>query len=280
MRKEIVNGLDQSAILADGQMYWIQQPKPKEGSMYWYRAPSVDVELTSSILMVHFLKPNLSSADIGKAYQIVSWLTKLQNPYGGFASTQDTVVALEALALYALKTYSKDGPDLPASISSEGFSHEILVDTTNRLLLQTAQLPAIPSSYTVQAQGHGCLFLQTTLRYNIPPPRSDFTFALSVRTECIGLNAARFPVTIQSRYTGNRVSTNMVLIKVKMLSGYSPVTESLEELKKMPVVKKIEREVEQVTLYVDELTRDSVLYPCGAARNPSEGPEACQREGL
>ncbi|CAM5081771.1 unnamed protein product, partial [Eretmochelys imbricata] len=231
---------------------WTQQPKPKEGSMYWYRAPSVDVELTSSILMVHFLKPNLSSADIGKASQIVSWLTKQQNPYGGFASTQDTVVALEALALYALKTYSKDGPDLPASISSEGFSHEIQVDTTNRLLLQTAQLPAIPSSYTVQAQGHGCLFLQTTLRYNIPPPRSDLTFALSVRTECIGLNAARFPVTIQSRYTGNRVSTNVVLIKVKMLSGYSPVTESLEELKKMPVVKKIEREVEQVTLYLDE----------------------------
>ncbi|CAM4439331.1 unnamed protein product, partial [Lepidochelys olivacea] len=164
----------------------------------------------------------------------------------------DTVVALEALALYALKTYSKDGPDLPASISSEGFSHEIQVDTTNRLLLQTAQLPAIPSSYTVQAQGHGCLFLQTTLRYNIPPPRSDLTFALSVRTECIGLNAAHFAVTIQSRYTGNRVSTNMVLIKVKMLSGYSPVTKSLEELKKMPVVKKIEREVEQVTLYLDE----------------------------
>ncbi|CAM5078869.1 unnamed protein product, partial [Natator depressus] len=191
----------------------------------------------------------------------------------------DTVVSLEALALYALKTYSKDGPDLPASISSEGFSHEIQVDITSRLLLQTVQLPAIPSSYTVQAQGHGCLFLQTTLRYNIPPPRSDLTFALSVRTECIGLNAARFPVTIQSCYTGNRVSTNME----KMLSGYSPVTESLEEgerahsrlqpsiksvcrenwfvatrrlirkaLKKMPVVKKTEREVEQVTLYLDE----------------------------
>ncbi|CAM4440102.1 unnamed protein product [Lepidochelys olivacea] len=64
----------------DGRMYWTQQPKPKEGSMYWYRAPSADVELTSSILMVHFLKPNLSSADIRKASQIVSWLTKQQNP--------------------------------------------------------------------------------------------------------------------------------------------------------------------------------------------------------
>ncbi|XP_034641999.1 alpha-1-inhibitor 3-like isoform X2 [Trachemys scripta elegans] len=200
MRKEIVNRLDQSAILADGHMYWTQQPKPKEGSMYWYRAPSVDVELTSSNLMVHLLKPNLSSADIRRASQIVSWLTKQQKSYGGFASTQGTVVALEALALYGLKTYSKDGPDLHASISSEGFSHEIQVNDTNQLLLQTVQLPAIPSSYTVQAQGHRCLFLQTTLRYNIPPPRSDLTFAPSVRTECIGLKAIRFPITVHSQH--------------------------------------------------------------------------------
>ncbi|XP_074858484.1 alpha-2-macroglobulin-like protein 1 [Carettochelys insculpta] len=260
MRKKIVSRLDQSAILADGQMYWTQRARPKEGSMYWDRAPSVDVELTSSILMAHLLKPNLSSSDIGRASQIVSWLTKQQNPYGGFASSQDTVVALEALALYAIKTYSKDGTDLRASIFSEGFSHEIQVDNTNRLLLQTIELPAIPSSYTVQAQGLGCLFLQTTLRYNIPLPRRDLTFALSVLTECLSLNATHFPVTIRSRYVGNRVSTNMVLIEVKMLSGYSPVTESLEELQKMPLVKKIEKEVDQVTLYLEELTRDSQDY--------------------
>ncbi|CAM4440150.1 unnamed protein product, partial [Lepidochelys olivacea] len=166
----------------------------------------------------------------------------------------DTVVALEALALYALKTYSKDGPDLPASISSEGFSHEIQVDTTNRLLLQTAQLPAIPSSYTVQAQGHGCLFLQNhpVIQHPSSKERPHLCAVCEDgvhRPECCPLSCHHS----KPGYTGNRVSTNMVLIKVKMLSGYSPVTKSLEELKKMPVVKKIEREVEQVTLYLDEV---------------------------
>ncbi|XP_009698744.1 PREDICTED: alpha-2-macroglobulin-like protein 1, partial [Cariama cristata] len=229
LRQKILKRLDKAAIISDDQIFWSQQTKQEEDSPYWYRAPSVDVELTSSILMAHLSKPSLTSDEIRKASQIVSWLTKQQNPYGGFASTQDTVVALEALALYATKTFSKDGPDLQVSLSSEDFNQNIQVHNTNRLLLQTVELPVIPRDYTVRVQGHGCLFLQAILRYHIPPVRSDITFAVSVQTECTAPNATQFPVTIRARYTGNRVSTNMVLIQVELLSGYSPVAGSLEE---------------------------------------------------
>lgn len=74
--------------LLDDQIFWSQQSKQEEDSLSWYRAPSVDVELTSSILMAHLTKSSLTSDEIKKASQIVSWLTKQQNPYGGFASTQ------------------------------------------------------------------------------------------------------------------------------------------------------------------------------------------------
>ncbi|XP_074444944.1 alpha-2-macroglobulin-like protein 1 [Larus michahellis] len=260
LRQKILKRLDKAAIISDDQIFWSQQSKQEEDSLYWYRAPSVDVELTSIILMAHLSKSSLSSDEIRKASQIVSWLTKQQNPYGGFASTQDTVVALEALALYATKTFSKDGPDLQASLSSEGFNQNIRVDNTNCLLLQTVELPAIPRDYTVHVQGHGCLFLQAILRYHIPPPKSEVTFAVSVQTECTAPNATQFPVTIHARYTGNRVSTNMVLIQVELLSGYSPVADSLEELKKMPLVKKVESEADRVILYLNELTRQPHAY--------------------
>ncbi|KFP34148.1 Alpha-2-macroglobulin-like 1, partial [Colius striatus] len=260
LRQKILKRLDKAAIISDDQIFWSQQSKQEEDSLYWYRAPSVDVELTSSILMAHLSKSSLSSDEIRKASQIVSWLTKQQNPYGGFASTQDTVVALEALALYATKTFSKDGPYLQASLSSEGFNQNIQVDNTNRLLLQTVELPAIPRDYTVHVQGHGCLFVQAILRYHIPPLRSDITFAVSVQTECTTPDAIQFPVIIRARYTGNRVSTNMVLIQVELLSGYSPVAGSLEELKKMPLVKKVESKADQVILYLEELTRESHTY--------------------
>ncbi|KFV51025.1 Alpha-2-macroglobulin-like 1, partial [Tyto alba] len=260
LRQKILKRLDKVAIISDDQIFWSQQSKHEEDSLYWYQAPSVDVELTSTILMAHLSKSSLSSDEIRKASQIVSWLTKQQNPYGGFASTQDTVVALEALALYATKTFSKEGPDLQASLSSEGFHQNIRVDNTNRLLLQTVELPAIPQDYTVRVQGHGCLFLQAVLRYHIPPLRSDVIFAVSVQTECTAPNATQFPVTIHARYTGNRVSTNMVLIQVELLSGYSPVAGSLEELKNMPLVKKVESEADQVILYLEELTRQPHTY--------------------
>ncbi|XP_068811741.1 alpha-2-macroglobulin-like protein 1 isoform X2 [Struthio camelus] len=260
LRQKILKRLDKAAIKSDDQMFWSQQSKQEEESLYWYRAQSVDVELTSSILMAHLSKSSLSSDDIRKASQIVSWLTKQQNPYGGFASTQDTVVALEALALYATKTFSKEGPDLQVSLSSEGFSQNIQVDNTNRLLLQTVELAAIPGDYTVRVQGHGCLFLQAVLRYHIPPQRSDLTFAVSVQTECTLPNATQFPVTVHARYVGNRVSTNMVLIQVELLSGYSPIAGSLKELKKMPLVKKVESEADRVILYLDELTRQPQAY--------------------
>ncbi|XP_010216069.1 PREDICTED: alpha-2-macroglobulin-like protein 1 isoform X3 [Tinamus guttatus] len=88
LMQKILKRLDKAAIKSDDQMFWSQQPKKEGESLYWYQAPSVDVELTSSILMAHLSKSSLSSDDIRKASQIVSWLTKQQNPYGGFASTQ------------------------------------------------------------------------------------------------------------------------------------------------------------------------------------------------
>ncbi|NXB61446.1 A2ML1 protein, partial [Struthidea cinerea] len=260
LRQKILKRLDKAAIISDDQIFWSQQSKQEEDSLSWYRAPSVDVELTSSILMAHLTKSSLSSDEIRKASQIVSWLTKQQNPYGGFASTQDTVVALEALALYATAIFSKDSPDLQVSLTSKGFSQNFRVDKSNRLLLQTVELPAIAQDYTLRVQGHGCLFLQAILRYHIPPLRSEATFALSVQTECTAPDATRFPVTVRARYTGNRVSTNMVLIQVELLSGYSPVAGSLEELKKMPLVKKVESKADQVVLYLEELTRQPQTY--------------------
>ncbi|XP_051470054.1 alpha-2-macroglobulin-like protein 1 isoform X1 [Apus apus] len=259
-RQKILKRLDKAAIISDDQIFWSQQSKQEEDSLYWYRAPSVDVELTSTILMAHLSKSSLSSDERRKVSQIVSWLTKQQNPYGGFASTQDTVVALEALSLYATKTFSKDGPDLQVSLSSEGFNQNFQVDNNNRLLLQTVELPDISQDYNVHVQGHGCLYLQAILRYHIPPLRSDVTFAMSVQTQCTVPNATLFPVTIHARYTGNRVSTNMVLIQVELLSGYSPVASSLEELKKMPLVKKVESEADRVIFYLEELTRQPHTY--------------------
>lgn len=44
--------------------------------------------MTAYVLLAYLSQPQVSSADMGTASQIVRWLSRQQNPYGGFASTQ------------------------------------------------------------------------------------------------------------------------------------------------------------------------------------------------
>lgn len=68
----------------DGELYW--QPMPTSPSdPYWYRASSTEVELTSYVLQALLAAP---AVDFVGASQIVKWLSKQQNAFGGFSSTQ------------------------------------------------------------------------------------------------------------------------------------------------------------------------------------------------
>lgn len=75
----------------DGQIHWSQTPsKPRTSTSPWSQPVSVDVELTSYILLALLSKPNVTESDLTTASGIVAWLTRQQNAYGGFASTQVT----------------------------------------------------------------------------------------------------------------------------------------------------------------------------------------------
>uniref|UniRef100_A0A6I8SNC5 Alpha-macroglobulin receptor-binding domain-containing protein n=1 Tax=Xenopus tropicalis TaxID=8364 RepID=A0A6I8SNC5_XENTR len=206
---------------------------------YWHRAPSAEVELTSYVLLALLSGPN---KDLGKASEIVNWLSKQQNPHGGFSSTQDTVVALQALAEYAEATFSDKGDVTVTVTSKTGFHQQFHVDQTNRLLLQKASLPDIPGEYSLSATGSGCVYVQTVLRYNIPPPRSDkmlpadwlLWVAAPGQTYCLLLHYP-FCVELSIRYTGSREKSNMALVEVKMLSGFTPDKKSIDQVSDCPV---------------------------------------------
>ncbi|CAI9609646.1 unnamed protein product [Staurois parvus] len=177
LRKAALDKLEQKAIRRDGQLYWQRAPTPPSNVPNWYRASSFEVEMTAYVLLALLSGPK---QDLGKSSEIVRWLTKQQNSYGGFSSTQDTVVALQALAKYAEATYSDKG-DMTVTVSSNtGFLANFHVDNKNRLLFQRAILPTIPGEYTVTATGGGCVTVQTVLRYNIPVVRNETTFAVTV----------------------------------------------------------------------------------------------------
>ncbi|KAM5132697.1 alpha-2-macroglobulin-like protein 1, partial [Mantella aurantiaca] len=70
---------------------------------------SASVEMTAYVLLALVSGPTIQPNELTDAARIVNWLSKQQNPYGGFASTQDTVVGIQALAKYAKATYNPEG---------------------------------------------------------------------------------------------------------------------------------------------------------------------------
>ncbi|XP_056385120.1 alpha-2-macroglobulin-like isoform X2 [Hyla sarda] len=259
LRKTLLDKLEEKAVREDGQLHWKRDSTPPPEASYWYRAPSAEVELTSYILLAHLSGP---TQDLGRSIEMVNWLSKQQNPYGGFSSTQDTVVALQALAKYAELTFSDKGDVTVAVTSKSGFLEQFHVDKNNRLLLQRASLSKVPEDYTATVTGAGCVFVQAVLRYNVPPPKGEATFSLSVKSsssqECLEDSVTNFEILITATYTGTREKSNMVVIEVKMLSGYIPVKNTIRKLEKNKLIQRSDIQIDSVTFYLEQMDHNPV----------------------
>uniref|UniRef100_A0A4W5PHM6 Alpha-macroglobulin receptor-binding domain-containing protein n=1 Tax=Hucho hucho TaxID=62062 RepID=A0A4W5PHM6_9TELE len=199
------------------------------------KTDSLEVEMTSYVLLALLSGPTMPGFGLDYSTGIVRWLAQQQNPYGGFASTQDTVVALQALAKYGAATFSPEGAST-VSVSSAGrLKMEFTVNQNNRLLYQEEQLREVPGDYNIKAQGKSCVFVQIAMHYNIPPPPDFSAFNISTQTlgKCDGTKKSLI-VSVDVRYSGIPFTleiTNMVIINVKLLSGFVLDKSSLGPLK-------------------------------------------------
>uniref|UniRef100_A0A3Q3K1D4 Alpha-macroglobulin receptor-binding domain-containing protein n=1 Tax=Monopterus albus TaxID=43700 RepID=A0A3Q3K1D4_MONAL len=220
--------------------YLHRKSNTQGGTRHWDRAGSSDncldsleVELTSYVLLALLSGPAMPGFGLDYSSGIVRWLIQQQNTFGGFASTQDTVVALQALAKYGAATYSAEGSTTVTVTSLGGLNKEFTVDQSNRLLYQEEKLNEVPGEYTVKAQGQSCVLAQV---HSV------------AQDNCV------CHVVCVDRYQGRREETNMVIINIKLLSGYILDRSSLKLVSssaEQPVLKKQEEKIYSVTLEQD-----------------------------
>uniref|UniRef100_A0A672V4G1 Alpha-macroglobulin receptor-binding domain-containing protein n=1 Tax=Strigops habroptila TaxID=2489341 RepID=A0A672V4G1_STRHB len=261
--QELLYKLEEQAIKSGGQIHWSPKPSSPASTEFWPGTQSVDIELTAYVLLAYLSKPRVHTGDMTIAAGIVAWLTHQQNAYGGFASTQDTVVALQALAKYAARTFSTSGQALVRVKSQRGFGKTFQVNRQKRLLVQQAALIEVPGQFLVQVHGSSCVFAQTVLRYHEPPPRAAVTFTLRVNTEfcspkCWWLHNFSCSLSV-SVYVGDHETSNMALVEVEVLSGFIPVKSSVKALEKIPLAKKTEVKTDKITIYLEEV-RERLLF--------------------
>ncbi|KAI5630560.1 alpha-2-macroglobulin-like isoform X2 [Silurus asotus] len=250
IRKQLLKKLDNVVVQGDGRLHWSQSASDDSDAL--------SVEISSYVLLAVLTTGELTAADLGYANRIVSWLVKQQNPYGGFSSTQDTVVALQALALYSTKVFSSDGSSTVTVTSADGDSHNFDVNQNNKLLYQESSLKDVPGKYSIDVKGSTCVSVQTALFFNVPTPTKTSTLSIMAKTE--GNCTVSFKQTLSLKFTitynGALNSTNMIIMDIKLLSGF---TADPAELKKGISVERVDSRDDHLIMYIKELTKNTPI---------------------
>lgn len=99
-----------------------------------------------------------------EALKAVRWMSKQRNVKGGFTSTQDTVLGLEALTKYASVMLSNT-TDLSVLVTASEVDQVYRMHNDNRMVLKQIPLPAIPTIVEIFAEGEGCVLVQVALHF-------------------------------------------------------------------------------------------------------------------
>ncbi|XP_016117965.1 alpha-2-macroglobulin-like protein 1 [Sinocyclocheilus grahami] len=123
----------------------------------------------------------------------------------------------------------------------------------NRLLYQEKPLKSVPGRYSVSVKGSCCV----ACFYNIPTPvrvARSLSVEVKVTGDCQGDNLmVNFTVT----YDGPKSSTNMVLVDIKLLSGFSADTSLLGSPPNsfVPLVERVDAGEDHVLVHLKEVPK-------------------------
>lgn len=128
--------LDSMATNADGRKWWNKTAPSNEQQSPWYNTTrSVNIEI-SAYAALTLLENNL----VGDALPVLNWLMDQRNAFGGFVASQDTVVGLQALLMFA-ERFSSQGNNVQLGFHyGEGAETILNVNAENSLALQSVEV--------------------------------------------------------------------------------------------------------------------------------------------
>ncbi|XP_056394318.1 complement C4-like [Hyla sarda] len=142
-------------------MFTAQHDRNKNTVHFGPKGTALAVEATSYALLTALLQ-----GDLPNAKKIYVWLSEQENYGGGFKSTQDTVMALEALSEYWIKTDTGDVDELRVEINS--LEKSLKQDITLRSGESSQEeLRSMGTKFRVKIYGKGTGVLKVLKMYNI-----------------------------------------------------------------------------------------------------------------
>jgi CD109 antigen len=211
-----------------------------ENGLHW----GVDIEILPRETMVLIPDINRSAAvettgyatlalikhgDAFNASRAAKWLVSQRNAYGGYGSTQDTVVALQALTEYS--TGTRADIDLLINVDGNEVDRQIRLTEANFDVLQVIEMP-VDERIEISATGKGEAIAQIVRRFNIP----DADTGISIMTIDVDYDVTEVEVndlvTVSVDLAFNPpepMEAGMVVADVSIPTGFTAVTDTITE---------------------------------------------------
>ncbi|XP_064411346.1 CD109 antigen [Latimeria chalumnae] len=250
-----LNELIQRADKQDGTMFW---SSPASGLTSGWQPRSTDVELAAYALLSH-LKQNRVTEGI----PIMKWLSQQRSHLGGYSSTQDTIVALQALSEFESLSASST-VNLMVSVTGSGIS----VPITLHIGIQQ------PMSIDITSSGNGLAIFQFNVFYNLKSSvaarkRRDvdnheaFDLDIIVYDDPKDVNNITLTICLRFLPSENVTKTGMAVMEVDLLSGFAAAEDGIAT---NDLIKNIEFQENKVVLYFDSLNATEVCVDILAVR--------------
>ncbi|XP_026856595.2 CD109 antigen [Electrophorus electricus] len=250
------------AQVHDGVPMW---SSPDDSLATSWQPPTADIEMAAYVLLTLY-RQGIPE----QGYALMKWLLQQRNYMGGFGSTQDTVIALQALSAYATLSSSEQINLAIRVTSATATVASFTVDRNNYLQYQSQEIEAKEKLHIeVSASGRGFALFQLTTFYNIEAQEMTHRLhdaytheAFDLYIHIIDFDLYSVSIHIIFRLKENKVvnQTSMTILEVGLLTGFGLAQEGIPL---NDLVRRVETSPGKVILYLDSVktTDASVLIP-------------------
>lgn len=264
------NELDKQMKEVTGMRYWgrkfLSGPKVTIENNRPYLLPRLpheydvsNVETTAYALLTYIRKAAVIRQEI------VEWLNTNRLHTGGWGSTQDSIIALQALVDYATtRSRTRDITNIEIVVeapSSPNFSKRLEVKGNNLARIQTFEIPNAYGPVIIRASGAGVAIVQMDVHYNVdwedfmikPPLKA---FSLDVKLQSYGRNNSHINYRACSQWTllSESKSSGMAVLDLTLPTGYVILQQDLDKYVKSKNIRNLREaryEERKVYFYFD-----------------------------
>ena len=185
------------------------------------------------------------------------WLVEQRNAFGGYGSTQDTVVGLQALIGFAAN--ARFDVDMTVELTAGEWSRLVSINAANADVVQIVELPSA-ELVRIRATGSGQAVAQVVHRYNMPEVERTAVEMFRIEVDYGADHVAvddLIDISASVTFTppeGLKVEAGMVVLDVAVPTGFAPVDESVRAVvADVPQVKRRETAGRKVIFYIEDL---------------------------